>query len=343
MSYLDPKERVIDLQLTSYGKYLLSIGKLNPVYYAFFDDDVLYDGQYASILESQSDIEPRIQEGTPRLSVQTAYSGRDLEIFNKNPNIINNLIIGSDIEDEEKLKQGLIKIADEPEAAEILQQPLGKSNPQYDFAPAWSINFLKQPLSSSTNYLSISSSRGEQFRNIPQLEADVLFEIKKNSANVASSDVSDMGFLSAETEYISQLEFSDGSNIVVDNTSFIALKIEEDNTFFEDENFEVEFFRVLTINGEETLIPLTYFDAGVDDPEELEEELGVHGNTQCVQSYLTVRIDEEIDLDVICPLIGNDQVKNIYQDGIFKCEDKGEDLDTLDIYEDTDDTEDICD
>ena len=43
MSYLDPKEDVIDLKLTSYGKYLLSIGKLNPTFYAFFDDDVIYD------------------------------------------------------------------------------------------------------------------------------------------------------------------------------------------------------------------------------------------------------------------------------------------------------------
>ena len=55
MSYLDPKEQVIDLKLTSYGKYLLSIGKLNPVFYAFYDDDVVYDANYAGVsTEAQS-------------------------------------------------------------------------------------------------------------------------------------------------------------------------------------------------------------------------------------------------------------------------------------------------
>ena len=43
MSFFNKKEDVIDLQLTQYGKYLLSQGKLKPVYYAFFDDDILYD------------------------------------------------------------------------------------------------------------------------------------------------------------------------------------------------------------------------------------------------------------------------------------------------------------
>ena len=96
MSYLDPKERVIDLQLTSYGKYLLSTGKLNPAYYAFFDEDIIYDASYAGVdTEEQSAIEPRIQENTPRFSSQTVYSGRELEIFNGNPNIVNELLEAS--------------------------------------------------------------------------------------------------------------------------------------------------------------------------------------------------------------------------------------------------------
>ena len=37
MEFFDKKEEVIDLQLTQYGKYLLSLGKLKPVYYAFGD------------------------------------------------------------------------------------------------------------------------------------------------------------------------------------------------------------------------------------------------------------------------------------------------------------------
>ena len=47
MKFFDKKEEVIDIQLTQYGKHLLSVGKWRPVYYAFFDDNILYDGRYA--------------------------------------------------------------------------------------------------------------------------------------------------------------------------------------------------------------------------------------------------------------------------------------------------------
>jgi|10_taG_2_1085330.scaffolds.fasta_scaffold00213_7 hypothetical protein len=46
-TFLNKKEQVYDLQLTPYGNYLLSIGSFKPVYYAFFDDNVIYDTRYA--------------------------------------------------------------------------------------------------------------------------------------------------------------------------------------------------------------------------------------------------------------------------------------------------------
>jgi hypothetical protein len=65
--FLDKKEQVYDLKLTSYGRYLLSTDKFDPVYYAFFDDNVLYDGAYAGITESQNDIHERIKNNTQYL------------------------------------------------------------------------------------------------------------------------------------------------------------------------------------------------------------------------------------------------------------------------------------
>ena len=44
--FLDKKEQVIDFKLTSYGRYLLSIGSFKPTYYAFFDNNILYDTKY---------------------------------------------------------------------------------------------------------------------------------------------------------------------------------------------------------------------------------------------------------------------------------------------------------
>ena len=60
-TFLNKKERVYDLQLTSYGRYLLSIGTFKPVYYTFLDDNILYDGAYAGLTESQNSIAERIR------------------------------------------------------------------------------------------------------------------------------------------------------------------------------------------------------------------------------------------------------------------------------------------
>ena len=57
---LDKKERVYDLRLTAYGRYLLSVGKYKASQYAFFDDNVIYDYQYCNISESQNSINERI-------------------------------------------------------------------------------------------------------------------------------------------------------------------------------------------------------------------------------------------------------------------------------------------
>jgi len=41
--FINKKEQVFDLKLTSYGHYLMSIGKFKPAFYSFYDDNILYD------------------------------------------------------------------------------------------------------------------------------------------------------------------------------------------------------------------------------------------------------------------------------------------------------------
>ena len=57
MNFFDDKEEVLDVEITQFGKFLISQGLFNPVYYAFFDDDIIYDYSYAGITdEYQNDI-----------------------------------------------------------------------------------------------------------------------------------------------------------------------------------------------------------------------------------------------------------------------------------------------
>lgn len=362
MSYLDPKERVIDLQLTSYGKYLLSIGKLKPVFYAFFDDDVIYDGTYANVAENQSQIEPRIQEETPRFSAQAVFSARELEIFNKNPNIINDLIIGQDIanlkeEDKQKLLQK-VKIQDEPEHSEVLLQPLGTTNTAYDYTPGWNVSFLKAPLSSSVTYLTISGSRGESYRAIPQLDVEIKYRIEAFSKEATMKDE----LLDTEAEYDGEvalaeavssryiadtISFEDGSKIELKSDALI-LRLEESNTFFKKDNFDIELFEIETtnvVNGveETTLIPLKFYndrDLLIKDTQEEKFE------DATAQKYLTFQIDKEIPLANICPLIKEDKKKQVFDSKIFNCtevefEDADESAMDRNLYL-MDEEEDIC-
>ena len=79
-TFFDQKQDVIDIELTKYGEYLLSLGKFNPVYYSFFDNNVLYDPRYASYSGSQNEYEGRIQSETPSLRTQHSFEGRGEQI-----------------------------------------------------------------------------------------------------------------------------------------------------------------------------------------------------------------------------------------------------------------------
>ena len=86
--FINKKEQVFDIKLTSYGNYLLSIGKFKPVYYEFFDDNVLYDGRYAMytgsnapeksdagvvLRENQNLVHKRIKEETQYLETLVLF------------------------------------------------------------------------------------------------------------------------------------------------------------------------------------------------------------------------------------------------------------------------------
>jgi hypothetical protein len=81
MTFFNKKQEVIDLQLTPYGEAIMARGKFKPAYYAFFDDNILYDASgSAGITEAQNDAEPRIQENTPNRKVQYVFEGVETRV-----------------------------------------------------------------------------------------------------------------------------------------------------------------------------------------------------------------------------------------------------------------------
>ena len=71
MEFFNKKEEVLEVKLTNYGKDRLAAGQLNPTYYAFFDDDILYDVSGSGYTELQNDSEGRIKSDTPKFDFLT--------------------------------------------------------------------------------------------------------------------------------------------------------------------------------------------------------------------------------------------------------------------------------
>jgi hypothetical protein len=114
-TYFNKKEEVINLELTQYGKYLLSKGKLKPVYYSFFDDDILYDGAHGGVTEYQNDIVTRIKD-TPYLKVIYDFS--------------------SSIQFPTPYSKNSMGVID---ANHGLSKPIGTIDAAKDFKPAWKV------------------------------------------------------------------------------------------------------------------------------------------------------------------------------------------------------------
>lgn len=70
MTFFNKKEEVLDVQLTDEGRRQLAVGRIKPAYYAFFDDNILYDIAYASGDEEQNISQDRILDETlyPKLN-----------------------------------------------------------------------------------------------------------------------------------------------------------------------------------------------------------------------------------------------------------------------------------
>lgn len=187
-TFFNKKEEVIDLKLTRYGRTLLSLGKLKPEYYSFYDDDLIYDNQYGGQppvtgsfqeFEEQNNIAERIKQ-TPRIKIQTAYSGVETEITELNEHIRGGTLklgYGGLIYEDEKytLEDKYLydlfspKLQSNAEKTMFSAMPLGKSEVGGRFKPAWDIRCLKAPISSSNSFYTGSS---QNFVQIPQLELE---------------------------------------------------------------------------------------------------------------------------------------------------------------------------
>ncbi len=307
MQFFDDKEEVLDIVLTPYGESLMAKGLFSPEYYAFFDDDILYDADYAGVTtESQNDIEGRIQSETPRIKQASVYVGVESSINQINQIIRNN--ISGDFPNASSVVQYTVnnpiynstELQNTGDKFDFLSKPLGRSAQTSKKHPAWSVGMLKGQISSSTGYIS-SATTTEQ---IPQINIDINYKLFVSNTNNpalqfsnASVEFSEVLFPvgpNQQQNVSGEIQASEFDNIISqvfeDGTYFsltdgkIILDIVEENVDFKKENFDVQVF----VSGASV--------SGLDGtPTQLLYTNDIYNTIDTdVEKYLTVRVDKEI-------------------------------------------------
>ena len=247
MSFLDKKEQVLDFELTQYGKFLLSEGKFKPEFYAFFDEDVLYDGTYGDVVESQNAIEARIKE-TPRLMTQYNFSGVETE---------NNKLVNQVRHNNAPLDQDKVQTTKDRNFS--LVGPLGNSKSSTVHAPAWNINYLAGEMTGASSTLTGSHS----ILQIPQLNSDMKYKysVLQDEVEVERQEIFGEFVVSkdGDVDYkFATKQYEDGSYVenIID---FLLIEVAEENALNGRENFDIEVFEeYIDPSGTKTYTPLKF-------------------------------------------------------------------------------------
>jgi hypothetical protein len=331
MSFFNKKEEVIEVILTSYGKYKLSRGEWKPKYYAFYDEDILYDSRYAGYSEISGTSEARIQEESPSMRSQTSHSDlpKQIKKLARAMKAVSVQGYGSHNNNALGAYANALR-AGSSRAPYIL--PLGNSSTVAErnlYAPAWEIKALKNEFTAS---MAFASSSYENVIKIPQLKVDIDYttEIhKQDPANAGSvlgtiveNDQTEQGDSSTDgllpgtglpSEMYLTTYFPDGTFIVVDD-NYLVLEVNELNSAKAVDQFYVEVWEV---EEDEALQPkdktghsLTRLSF-VNYPEEIVDNILVDSSTlpdydlsqlddTYVDYFMSVQSDSEIDSTTVC-------------------------------------------
>ena len=312
MEFFDKKEEVIDLQITPLGKRLLQLGQFRPVTYAFFDNDIVYDGRYAGLTEKQNDIKERIKE-VPRLKQQVyLYSPeekilsntQDSDLMTYNENLFQNQTLTG----YQTLSQEYNLQRQEAKQIEFESYgPLGNMAYQADSAPAWDLQFFDAELTGSVTVVT-----GSRNQNITNLECDVQykFEIKTIEPNSIEDPLDEALLQELEEQLLVTVTpvSDDGSYLKVIDEAFFVKALER-NTNFQNENFDIELFHIDSEGTEQQL----YF---VDESSEFKD------TPLSVGYWFDVLVDAEIPDSVYCEQVKSEKLEVTYTDKfLFDCED----------------------
>lgn len=333
--FLNKKEQVFDLELTSYGKYLFAIGKFKPVYYAFYDDNVIYDGAYAHISESQNKIHTRIKQETPYIESLVLFE----DIDNKIPEVPKINAAGD----------GVISIN---------TVPMGPQKPRFDnfryynsigdslfdgkqqnLVPAWKVVSLSSKITSSALQETDTSITE---LDIPQVNISLSYrkEIKSYdsileldgypSLNTATSEI-------LNSDSFTSAIFSD-DNVITLEMDDPVIYIDELNTEVLTENFDIEVF-ILEAGQTNKSLKRKYFREkaqqvvdGLMISENPDINYDFSPTTDSIEYYFDILRDNKVNQKMACKLANKFNKSSFYISLDFDCEQQEQENFYNDIY-----------
>ena len=331
MEFFDKKQDVIEIELTSYGKQLLSRGLFEPVYYTFSDDGVLYDQKWMSgtiSAEPQWKTEPRIQENTPRLKTQYRKVGAEKGIYNWNTDYAS---FGATLDTFSELfevssyaavwdiwsKSNLnVQFA---ESEKLLENILGTKSYFNSYNPAWNVLFYNGKIHTSSGFY----KKNDIVKKIPQLNVKLTDKIYKLDSDVIPTQVLpevknlDLKFKGVEASlyekvYFSEYNLDDGNVFIIQDFMFISL--EEANSEITNDNFMIEVFEI---------IPKTDADDGEEELIKMQFPGDKNTVNDMVTDVFSIKVDKEIHEEFACTMLQSDEAlkdQSLYIENVFDCE-----------------------
>jgi hypothetical protein len=270
MSFFDKKEDVLEIVLTPHGRSLLSKGKLMPAYYAFLDDDVIYDVASVGDTESNYQIKERILENTPSLKPHTNHSDLMVKHTENEPDLTN-----------DTTKKNVYT--------------LGTSDVLEDFAPAWNVQLKKGEIASASRTVAIE----DKPLNIPQINVEIEYALSVANTN----DIKQRRGIKESSERPMSVVYPDGTYLKVDEEQILA-QILEENGFQHSDKLEIEVF-MFDNTAEENLIPLKFLKRNKEIQDDLyvpNQEISTNNlddiTPETVEYYFEVRVDKEIPKEI---------------------------------------------
>lgn len=320
MSLFNSKEEVINIELTSYGKFLLSRGRLKPFYYSFHDEGVIYESEFVGLTENSNQSETRIQEETPQLKPNYSFVSPKPSI-NKDVNQLSIL----------KNKFDLASTRNNLHYTENTKEVLSNSTLSNNYLPSWEIYNL------SSNYSSVTASTARDL--IPQFNVSLEVDVIKTNQDTLENNPTLQNL-----SFLNQLTYNGTDEVYITVLKPLVLKILENNTDSNIDKFDVKVFKQnINIDGTHSYNQLKFLQDNVNYDEESDLYVNISNvisnqqqiDNRFVEYYFDVKLDKEITDIYKCKyILRSDADQDLIFNNIEDCNDLRDRLNTQDLYQD---------